>query len=401
MKIEKLDHYGRGITYIDDKICFIENALPGEDVEIDFTKKKKKYMEAKTIEISHESLERVAPECKYYNQCGGCNLMHFNEKMRTVFKENKVREIMDKFLSYEGEIKKIEHNQPYHYRNKVVLHVENGKLGFYRNHTNDLICIDECLLLNHELNHFIIFLKDYIKEERSIRKITIKIGNKTNEMMLIIDGYVKDYSSLLDKVDVLIINNKILTKKDYIISMIGTKKYQVSQNSFFQVNQYMTENLYHEILENIKRAQSKYVLDLYCGTGTIGIYIADAAEKVVGIEVVEDAIKDANKNKILNHTNNIEFILGKVEEKINDIHMEFDTIIVDPPRSGLHKNVIQVIEKIKPKNIIYVSCDPITLARDLNLLKDEYQVEYIKPFDMFPNTYHVEVCCYISRKEDM
>lgn len=399
MKIEKLDYYGRGITYIDGKICFVKNALPKEEVFIEEISKKKRYIEAVVTEIKIKSKDRVSPKCPYYFRCGACHLLHMKEERREDFKWKKVKGLVEKNFNSDILIRELELNKQEYYRNKVTFHVKDSKLGYYKENTNDLVEIDSCFLLDKKLISFIPFLKQFVKKEPHITTITMKLGNKTKEVMAVIDGQVSDYHDLLKVVDVLIINHQVVSKKGSILSKIGKKTYLVSQNSFFQVNQYMVENLYKEILNNIKKYHSKNVLDLYCGTGTISIYISDSVEKVVGIEVVEDAIRDANRNKKINQAKNVEFILGKVEDKINDIHSFFDTIIVDPPRGGLDSHVIEVIEKMKSKIIIYVSCDLFTLVRDLKYLENDYHISYIKPFDMFPNTHHVECLTLLSLKE--
>ena len=397
MQIEKLDYYGRGIGRINNKITFVENALKDEIVDIKILKESKKYNEAIVKSYNTKSKSRVTPKCKYYNICGGCNISHLKEEEQEGFKDSKIKELLNRNLNIEC-LDKIEYSKFYNYRNKIVLHIKEDKLGLYKNKSNELIEIDECLLVDDKINNVIKILKKIIKKEKNLKKATIKLGNTTNEVMLIIEGKIKDYSELLNKVDVLIINDKVVSKKDYIISIIGNKKYKISKNSFFQVNQVITEKIYNEIRSNIEKINPKNVLDLYCGTGTIGIYIADLVKNVIGIEVIKDAVLDANFNKELNNINNISFILGKVEDKIKDIKDNIDLIIVDPPRSGLDKKVIPVINKLKAKNIIYVSCNPITLVRDLKLLKDNYNIEYIKPYDMFPNTYHVETVCVLERK---
>ena len=397
MQIEKLDYYGRGIGRINNKITFVENALKDEIVDIKILKESKKYNEAIVKSYNTKSKIRVTPKCKYYNICGGCNISHLKEEEQEGFKDSKIKELLNRNLNIEH-LDKIEYSKFYNYRNKIVLHIKEDKLGLYKNKSNELIEIDECLLVDDKINNVIKILKKIIKKEKNLKKATIKLGNTTNEVMLILEGKIKDYSELLNKVDVLIINDKVVSKKDYIISIIGNKKYKISKNSFFQVNQVITEKIYNEIRSNIEKINPKNVLDLYCGTGTIGIYIADLVKNVIGIEVIKDAVLDANFNKELNNIDNISFILGKVEDKIKDIKDNIDLIIVDPPRSGLDKKVIPVINKLKAKNIIYVSCNPITLVRDLKLLKDNYNIEYIKPYDMFPNTYHVESISVLERK---
>ena len=390
MKIEKLDYYGRGISRSSGKVYFIENALKDEDVSITLLKEKKKYCEAKLKEISNISKDRTEAKCKYYNVCGGCQLMHIKEEKQEEFKKEKVEEILKKFLKYNKDVNDIVFSKNFNYLNKVVLHVKDNKLGFYKNKTNELIEIDKCLLLNPVINDLISYLKKYI-ELKDIEKITIKVGNKTNEVMLIIDGSIAYYQNLLEIVDVLIINEKVMTTKDYITSYIGNKKYIIKRNSFFQVNYDISTRMYDKVKDVIVKEKSKNVLDLYCGTGTIGIYISDVVSKITGIEVVSDAIESANINKKINNVENIEFILGKVEDKLDFIsNNNIDTVIVDPPRSGLHKKVIPILEKISPKTIIYVSCDPITMARDIKLLSNNYELVEVTPYDMFPNTYHVE-----------
>ena len=398
MKIEKLDYYGRGISRSSGKVYFIENALKDEDVSITLLKEKKKYCEAKLKEISNISKDRTEAKCKYYNVCGGCQLMHIKEEKQEEFKKEKVEEILKKFLKYNKDVNDIVFSKNFNYRNKVVLHVKDNKLGFYKNKTNELIEIDKCLLLNPVINDLISYLKNYI-ESKDIEKITIKVGNKTNEVMLIIDGSIAKYQKLLEIVDVLIINEKVMTTKDYITSYIGNKKYIIKRNSFFQVNYDISTRMYDKVKDVIVKEKSKNVLDLYCGTGTIGIYISDVVSKITGIEVVSDAIEAANINKKINNVENIEFILGKVEDKLDFIsNNNVDTVIVDPPRSGLHKKVIPILEKISPKTIIYVSCDPITMARDINLLSNNYELVEVTPYDMFPNTYHVETVCVLKKK---
>lgn len=398
MKIEKLDYYGRGIYRSSGKVYFIENALKDEDVSITLLKEKKKYCEAKLKEISNISKDRTEAKCKYYNVCGGCQLMHIKEEKQEEFKKEKVEEILKKFLKYNKDVNDIVFSKNFNYRNKVVLHVKDNKLGFYKNKTNELIEIDKCLLLNPVINDLISYLKNYI-ELKDIEKITIKVGNKTNEVMLIIDGSIAKYQNLLEIVDVLIINEKVMTTKDYITSYIGNKKYIIKRNSFFQVNYDISTRMYNKVKDVIVKEKSKNVLDLYCGTGTIGIYISDVVSKITGIEVVSDAIEAANINKKINNVENIEFILGKVEDKLDFIsNNNIDTIIVDPPRSGLHKKVIPTLEKISPKTIIYVSCDPITMARDINLLSNNYELVEVTPYDMFPNTYHVECVAVLKLK---
>lgn len=390
--IEKLDNFGRGITYINDKICFVDNALPNEKVEIEITKEKKKYLEAKIIKILEKSEDRIKPLCSYSNECGGCNLSHLSYEKENDFKYNKVKDLIKKFINEDIELKGIVYDKEYEYRNKIVLHGNNNVSGQYKKYSNDIVNIDKCLLVNNRINEIIKLLKS-----NSIEEATIKTSNDLSNTLLNVKGNIKNIDELKSKVDVLIINNKLLSPNKSIISNIGNNKYYLSSNSFFQVNRFLTESLYNEVLNIVKTINPCEVLDLYCGTGTIGIYISNYCREIVGVDYNKSNIEDANKNKELNNCNNISFICNKVENII-DNYKDIDLIIVDPPRSGLDDHTRKILKKMMSKTIIYVSCDPVTLMRDLKDLKEKYNIKYIKPFNMFPRTYHVECISVLERK---
>ena len=227
-------------------------------------------------------------------------------------------------------------------------------------------------------------------------ELLIRTNNDSSKIMLKITGTIKDIELLQEKVDVLIINDKCLTKENKIITTIGTKKYYLSIDSFFQVNKTFTEKLYDKVKEQVEKVRPNKLLDLYCGTGSIGIYVGEFAKEIIGVDYSNSNIEDANENKKLNNLKNITFINAKVENVI-DTFKDIDMIIVDPPRAGLAQKTIDNIERISPKHLIYVSCDPATLARDLNLLTN-YEVEEVTPFNMFPRTYHVEAVCVLERR---
>ena len=390
--IEKLDNFGRGITYINDKICFVDNALPNEKVEIEITKEKKKYLEAKIIKILEKSEDRIKPLCPYSNECGGCNLSHLSYEKENDFKYNKVKDLIKKFINEDIELKGIVYDKEYEYRNKIVLHGNNNVSGQYKKYSNDIVNIDKCLLVNNRINEIIKLLKS-----NSIEEATIKTSNDLSNTLLNVKGNINNIDELKSKVDVLIINNKLLSTNKSIISNIGNNKYYLSSNSFFQVNRFLTESLYNEVLNIVKTINPCEVLDLYCGTGTIGIYISNYCREIVGVDYNKSNIEDANKNKELNNCNNISFICNKVENII-DNYKNIDLIIVDPPRSGLDDHTRDILKKMMSKTIIYVSCDPVTLMRDLKDLKEKYNIKYIKPFNMFPRTYHCESVCILERR---
>lgn len=393
-KIERIDDFGRGIAYVNSKICFIENALPEELVEIEIIKEKKKYYEAKVLNYLEKSSKRQVSNCPYYYLCGGCNLEHISIEEENRFKTEKIKNLLRKFTNINQDlVEEIAYHDTYNYRNKITLHGQNKKLGLYQKGTNEIVEIKECLLVNSKINEII---KELNTINENIKKVVIKTTNDLTQSMVEITGEVKNYLHLLEMVDVLIINKEPITKKTKIITTIGNKRYYESIASFFQVNKTLTKNLYDEVLKTVKEVQPNRVLDLYCGVGTIGIYVSDYCQEIIGIDYNKSNINDANDNKKLNNLSNIDFICDKVENRI-DSFKDIDLIIVDPPRAGLDSKTRSYIKKINPKIIIYISCDPVTLVRDLNELETTYQARYLKPFNMFPRTYHVECVCVLNK----
>lgn len=402
-KIERLDHQGRGIAYIDDKITFVENALPGEEVLIKITNSKKKYNEGIVDKYIQKSEKRVDNVCPFYESCGGCNILHMSYNDQLEYKENKIKDIMKKYANIDKISKIIKCDKQFNYRNKVTLKVENNIIGYYEKKSYNLVNIDKCLIIDNEFNKIINDLKKFNLDniyELMIRNIdsdntalTLYLQKDTNCIQ--IDEYCKKNNIILNK----IIKNKDFkcNEKSKIIGKLGNFKFIISPLSFFQVNTDQTIKLYDKILELLEPNKDDNLLDLYCGTGTIGIYVANKVNKVLGVEIVKDAIHDANINKKINSINNINFICGNTEKIIKDVKEKYNAIIVDPPRAGLTESIIRDIFRINPDKIVYVSCDPITLARDLKLLQEKYEVLDVVPVDMFPNTYHVETVCKLKK----
>lgn len=394
VKIEKLDNFGRGITYIKDKICFVENAYPEEVVEIEIIKENKKIIEAKAINIIKKSNSRVESLCPYSKICGGCNFSNLKYEAELKYKTSKVKDLILKFTGLENIVENTSYINEYNYRNKIILHGKDNKLGLYEESTNTIVEIDKCLLVNNKINEIIKVLKE---ENISIEEALVKTSNDEKQVLVSIKGQIKNISRLKELSNVLIINDKLETESSSIITNIGKYKFYESVNSFFQINKDLTEKLYDEALNIVKVVKPNKLLDLYCGTGTIGIYVSEYANEIIGIDYNESNIKDANKNKKLNNLNNIKFICDKVENQIDNFK-NIDMIIVDPPRKGLDPKTKEYLNLIKAKHLVYISCDPVTFARDLNDLKENYDIEYIKPFNMFPKTYHVENVAYLKLK---
>lgn len=387
VKIDKLDNYGRGICFIDNKITFIENALPNEEVEISLTKTTSKYNEGKVIKYLN-TCNRIEPMCSKYEKCGGCHLMHMTYTDELKFKEQKVKDILYKYGHVDtNKVKKIISNDKLNYRNKAIFKV-NKEIGYYKEKTNELVPIDNCFLVDDRINNI---LKEIKRIDLSnINEVEIKVSEL--EEMIIFKGDKIDIKELPFKN--ILLNEKVLKGNNYIIYPLDKYKFYISPKSFFQINKYNLVNLYNKVKEYV--GESNNLLDLYCGTGSIGIYLSDICKKITGIEINESAVMDANKNKELNHLDNINFICLDVSKY--KLENDYDTIIVDPPRSGLSKEVISYLLNSYSNKIIYVSCDPVTLARDLNLLQEKYNVIEVTPIDMFPRTYHVECICLLMKK---
>ncbi len=399
MKVEilKLDHFGRGITFVNDKICFVEKALPGEVVKIKIIKEAKKYLIGKVIDYYVLSDERIVEECRYSDICGGCSLSHLKFNKENEYKCLKVKEILKKFGGVSDTLIQdtVSEDEKF-YRNKITLHGKDGKLGYCESGSNDVFNVDECLLVSSKINDVLSEVRKTV-ENTFVEEVVIKSSNDLSEVMVYIKGEVDDYSNLLNIVDTLIINDEVILGEGMIISKIGSKKFYVSRDSFFQVNTKLTEKLYDEVLNVVRDVKAKKVLDLYCGTGTIGLYISDSVEEVVGVDYSKSGINDANKNKELNGSSNIRFICDKVENVIDEFN-DFDMVVVDPPRAGLDSKTIDNIKRIGALSLVYISCDPATLARDLKELSSDYEVLEVKPYNMFPRTYHIENFVRLKKK---
>ena len=395
--IERIDNFGRGLGYIDGKICFVPNALPGETVDVEITYSTKKFIEAKVLNYITKSSDRLNIQCPFYSSCGACQFLNMSIIKENEFKTDKVKNLIKRIGNINTDLVRdcVSVNE-YNYRNKATFHVENNKLGYYQEKTNSLVEIDNCLILREEINNTIPKLQEIINfKENNIKEIMVRCGNNTSNLMVNFIGKVKNLDGVEDFFDVVYVNDKLIIGST-MISLIGRFEFKVSPKSFFQVNGKLVENLYDEVLNYCIENKPKNVLDLYCGTGTIGIYISDVVNRVLGIDMSESSINNALDNRELNNIKNVEFVCSKVEDYIDKIIGKHDLVVVDPPRAGLDKKTVEYLKKISSNAIIYISCDPATMARDLSQLSDTYKIESIKPFNMFPKTYHVECVCVLK-----
>lgn len=388
--IDRMDHFGNGIGNINGKIIFVKGALPGETVDVTITKDKKSFMEGNISTIIYKSSKRVEPFCKYFGVCGGCSLCHLNYENTLEYKKERVKNILSKFDI--PKINVIRNENDLYYRNKIELKIVDGKLGFYEKNTHNLIEIKECKVTKKSINKSFEFVKNMTLENANV---TIR-ANYNDEVLIIIDS--KEKPVILNPEDYkivgIVLNDKCIYGQDNFMEKINNLFFTVSYNSFFQVNNYINLELFNLIKENIV---GKTVLDLYSGVGTLSIVASKVVDKVYSIEVIPNAVKNALINAKINKCDNINFILGKVEDKIGFINDKIDTIIVDPARAGLDKKTIEVINKISPQRIIYVSCDTQSLANNLIDLAN-YEIKKFYILDMFSYTYHIECFCILDRK---
>ena len=397
VEIISLDHFGRGVAKKDNFIFFVIDALPLEVVKIKVMKIKKNIVETQVCEYLKKSSDRVKPICPYYIECGGCDLMHLVYDKQLSYKENKVKEIMYKFAFLDSaKVKNIKHACNYHYRNKVTFKVDN-KIGFYKKKSNDVVEIKDCYISDERINKVISLIKDI----SNIKEVMVRSSKYTDDLMVVINGVLskEDFMSLKTYVSSIYVkeNNKLknIYGSDACYEKLGNYVYKILPDAFFQVNTDCARLMYDQVKEYLNLSENDFILDLYCGTGSIGIYISDVPKRVLGVEVNKDAITSAIYNAKLNKVNNIDFICDKVENVVNKLDYQPNKIVVDPPRSGLDSKTIYYLNNSKANIIVYVSCDPVTLARDLKLL-DNYEVIEITPFDMFSNTYHVECVCLLK-----
>ena len=391
--IDRFNDTGEGIGKINNEIVFVEKTVPGDVVEVENIIKHKNYLEASPAKIIKNSSKRIPAPCPYYEKCGGCQIMNLNYPEQLAYKKEKVINIFKKY----GDITvdpNIVFDKEWHYRNKITLQAENNKIGLFKSKSNEIVEIDECLLISNSMNELIKFIKENIKLA-GINQIMLREAN--NQHMVVFKGNIDNTEALKlkNKVDSIYINNNHIYGTKEITTTLEKYTFKISKDSFFQVNHNQTIKLYNKVKEYLNK--KKKILDLYCGTGSIGIYVSDNCQSILGIEINKQAIKDANINKKINNIENISFKCGDVANIITSKD-KYDTIIVDPPRSGLSKKTRKILLEISPNYIIYVSCNPITLVRDIKELSSKYELKDITLFDLFPNTYHVESVSLLIHK---
>lgn len=435
-------YQGEGIAKIDNFTIFVPGAIKGEQVKILIVKVLTSHAFGKVLEILKTSTNRVLVDCSTYKRCGGCNLRHIKYEETLNIKQNTVQSLVNKSLKQKINVEPtLGMENPYHYRNKLQYPVgldKNGnpKMGVFASRTHEIIPVDKCFIQNEKAEEIAKYIFDFWKNKNwsiydentgsgLLRHIIVKVGIKTNQFMcvLVINGkkipeqekLVKSIVAEFEEVKSIILNvnmkktNVILGQDNinifgdgFIQDRLGEYVFNISPLSFYQVNPIQAERLYELAVEKANISKDDIVFDLYCGIGTISIFMSRFAKMVYGVEIVKEAVQAAKENARINNVDNVEFFAGDVEKVLEDMMVNKniipDIVMVDPPRRGLDRRSIDNILRIKPKRLVYISCNPATLVRDIGMLEDEYIVGGVKPVDMFPFTGHVECVAVLCLK---
>ena len=433
---------GVGIGKYEGFTVFVDGGLVQDKIKVKITKSKKNYAVGDIVEIIEKSPFRVERKCsESLRQCGGCQIQELDYQKQLDVKTNEVKQVISRIGKLDDVVihDTLGMEHPFRYRNKAQFPIQKKDnmpvIGFYKKKSHDLISTDECII-QHEVNDKIIkIIKTYIRaynvsiyDEKThkglLRHLVTKVGFTTGEVMIVLVAngkklpYLKELASVLKEnipgFKTLVVNvntqktNVILGKENIVAygdgmirDYIGELVFEISPLSFFQVNPLQTEVLYNKALEYANLGENDTVFDIYCGIGTISLFLAQKAKKVYGIEIVEDAIKDAKRNAKINNMDNVEFYVGKAEEVVPKMYKEgkrANVVVVDPPRKGCDEKVLDTIVSMEPDRVVYVSCNPSTLARDLAYLNERgYKCHEIQPVDKFPHSVHVENVAWLSR----
>lgn len=438
LKITDVTHDGSGIGKCDGMAIFVPLTAIGDTARVKILKVKKTYAYGKVLEILTPSSDRTEPDCEAFNKCGGCVYRHINYDAELKLKSNKVYETVKRLGGVDIKPQPIIHSDTTRYRNKAQYPInQDGKAGFYAFHSHRIIPCANCKLQPAIFGEIVLVCEDWIKNNNIkiydetchkglLRHIYIRMAEKTDEIMLtlVINGdslphfkklisaineklpQVKSIQLNINKADTNVILGDKCVKlhgEDYITDILCGVKVRLSPLSFYQVNRTMAEKLYEKACEYAK-PENKNVLDLYCGAGTIGLSMAKVSKSIIGVEIIPEAVKDAEFNAKQNGIKNARFICADATaaaEQLAKENIKTDVVIVDPPRKGLTPELIDTISnKFIPERVVYVSCDIATMARDIKIFDSfGYKLIEYTPADLFPRTAHCECCALIERKK--
>lgn len=441
VEITGMTHDGKGVAKIENYSVFVENAIIGEQVELKLVKENKSYGYGKMIQIIKQSEKRIQPFCNVFNRCGGCSLQHMDYKAQLEFKTEVVKEALKRIGGIEDivvhDILGMQCNKKYRNKAQYPVSINNKTviIGFYAKRSHDIVDSVICGIQNKASDDVRAVVRQYIQDnmdlyneygDNFIKHVMVRTGHTSGEIMVAIiinrddipdkEKLIESLVTKIPQIKSIIFNinkknNKVILGKknikiygkETIRDNIGRFQFDISPLSFFQVNPVQTEVLYSKVLEYAALNGNETVFDLYCGIGAISLFLSDKAKKVYGIEIVEDAVKDAIQNAKLNNVENVEFTAGQVEEVVPYLYkkgIKADVVVVDPPRKGCNQILLNTLVDMQPARIIYVSCNPSTLARDLKYLDENgYKAIEAQPVDMFPHTSHVECVVRIQCKK--
>ncbi|GAA4722792.1 23S rRNA (uracil(1939)-C(5))-methyltransferase RlmD [Brevibacillus fulvus] len=440
LTIRSLGINGEGIGYYKKKIVFVDQALPGEVVHAELTEVKEKYAHAKLVKVVQRSPARVQPPCPVYEQCGGCSLQHMDYQAQLVSKQELLIEALRKYAKLEHPPVKptIGMANPWSYRNKAQFQVgkQQGQLvaGLYRTGTHQLVDLSGCPVQHEQTNQIVEAAKQAVEklnipifDERTrsgvIRTIVARAAFATGETQLTLVTATQEIPRVKELIlelryrlpQLVSIAQNVNSRKTSLVfgettkqlwgrpsiaEKLGELSFDLSARAFFQLNPEQTAKLYDQVKQAAGLNGTETVFDLYCGTGTIALWLAPSAKEVHGIELIPEAVEDARQNARKNGIANVSFHVGKAEElmpKWAKQGLKADVVVVDPPRTGLAAELIQSLLQVKPQKIVYVSCNPSTLAKDIQRLQQSYALKQVQPLDMFPHTPHVESCSLLVR----
>lgn len=441
LEITGLTHEGQGVGKIEGFVVFVDSALPGETVTVKIVRQTKSYAVGRLINLEKPSKDRTEPFCPVFESCGGCAVQHMNYQAQLDFKKDTVVQNLRRIGGLENVTvhDTIGMPNPFRYRNKVQYPVSRQndeiKIGFYENRSHNIINSSKCDIQPEESNIIRGLVGDFCKQNRVsiydentgkglLRHVMVRKGFKTDELMVVLvvngrgfpdeDKLIRVLTDHYPNIKSIVLNvntkntniimgeeNICLFGQEFISDYIGKYKFKISPLSFFQVNPVQTEILYGKALEYAQLTGTENVFDLYCGIGTISLFLSEKSGKIIGVEVVPDAIKDAKKNAELNNVTNTQFIAGEAEVVIPKLYAEgirADVVVVDPPRKGCDQVLLNTLVEMRPQRIVYVSCNPSTLARDLKYLHQHgFEVQEVQPVDMFPWTGHIEATILMTR----
>ncbi|NMD69779.1 23S rRNA (uracil(1939)-C(5))-methyltransferase RlmD [Bacillus sp. DNRA2] len=446
LTIKRLGINGEGVGYFKRQVVFVPGALPGEEVVVEATNINPKFAEAKIKKIRKPSEHRVKPLCPVYDECGGCQLQHLAYDQQLKEKRDIVIQSLERHTKLAVEKLDIRPtigmDNPWGYRNKSQFQVgmsSTGKVlaGLYGMNSHQIIDIQQCAVQHPQTNQATETVRKILqdlqipiynekKRKGIVRTIVTRVGVQSGELQIVLITFQKELPKkeyLIERiVDVLpdvksIMQNVngaktslifgeetvALEGEEFIQETLGDLQFELSARTFFQLNPEQTVKLYNEVKKAAALTGVEKVVDAYCGVGTIGLWLADKAGEIRGMDIIPESIEDAKKNAKRHGFTNTKYVPGKAEEvlpKWTKKGWKPDVIVVDPPRTGLDNQLLNTILQVEPKKVIYVSCNPSTLAKDIQVLSSKFKVEYLQPVDMFPQTSHVECCSLLVRKDN-